>query len=322
MALPRVAVALALTAWPAASRAATAPSEPLEARRVVFELSLSAMGRDEPLLVAVRGGPSFDLQQRVARVLPEPALIFVSVPEQGSLVEQMALVMARRDLSCAMSLEARDEDRWNLQFWGDCAPDSALLISGPLGTGARVGRAVRDPSLDPDQQARQLGLELRDGPRDDPGAWRVWEGSGYQLDSMRFALQVGDLPTVRQLERERRGSTGTAILLASAGGAAAVTGLTVMGSGFVQADRALDYEDRVRAEQQAWTGVVIGAAGAMILGGVPRLRKSVAQRRAHPHQVYRRARAQELVDRYNRELRRELVPEGPDLGPATSEESP
>jgi hypothetical protein len=300
---------------------ASAP-EPLDERRVVFELLLATLGQDEELLVAVRGAPSFGLERSLDRVNPDHPLRFLAVPERGSLAEQVALVMGRRDTSCVLSLEGRGDERWALQAWGDCATGSGVVAAGPVDTGARVGLAQRDPSLEPEQQLRALELELRDGPRDGPVAWRAWEGSGFRLDTMRFALQVGDLSTVRQLERERRWSTSTAILLASAGGAAAVTGLTMMGSGFVQADQALSYEEQVRAEQLAWTGVVITAAGAMIIGGVPRLRRSVTQRREHPDQVYRRERAQELVDRYNRGLEQELGLALPADAGETEEEAP
>ncbi len=295
------ALALAGTAW-----AGDEPGVVVDERRAALELLLLSDGLDEPLLVGVRGS-TWALSQRVERVRPDAAVRFEALEDDGTLGEQLALIMGRHGASCALSLEPNAGGDWHLRHWGACADPPGVVAPGLGGTGARVARTLLDDPRDPAQLARERHIILRDGAGDEGHPdWIAVEASGYPLSSRRFALQVGDLPTVRQLERERRWATSSTISLAAIGGAAALGGLVVMGRGFTDASGALQYERQVRAEQRAWTGVVISTSGLMLLSGVPRLARSVRQRRARPDQVYSRDQAQALVDAYNAQLDDEL----------------
>ncbi len=313
-------VALLCLASSAVAHARAVPHQgvSMDTRRLVLELALMSEGLEAPLLVGVRGGSSHGLSQRVAHLRPDAPLRFQSLPSEGAVSEQVALAMGRVGARCALSLEPAGERAWTVRYWGECAEPSGVVLGSAGNAGTRVGAAMFGDPRGADAVSEQLGLQVHDGPGPDPdAAWHVAEGSGYPLSTRRFALQVGDLDTVRQLERERRWGTSTTVLLASAGGAAALTGLVVMGQGFTTASKAVRYEQQVAAEQQAWTGVVISAAGALVISGVPRLRRSIEQRYTRPDQLYTLEQAERWAEDYNRELERELG-----LGALTPTESP
>ncbi len=306
------AALLVLTGLVSAAVAQAQPGVVLDERRLTLELLLAAEGREQPMLVGVRGASSVRVERRVHQVRPEAALVFEDLASDDALAEQMALAMGRHGARCAVSLEPLADPSWRLRLWGECAPGSGVLPGPPVDTGTRVGRAVLDEQREPDRVAEQVALSITERPADDaPVPWTLEEGSGYPMSTLRFALQVGDLETVKQLERERRWGTGSSALLAATGGAAALGGLVAMGSGFTRAAGALQYGEQVRAEQVAWTGVVISAAGAMVLSGLPRLRRSLAQRRSEPSALYDREQAQALIEAYNRDVQRELGIDAP-----------
>lgn len=307
MRLPLALLTLTALATPAAAAGSASPGAVMDTRRLVLELLLLSDGRVDPLLVGVRGAPSTRLEQRVAQVRADASLHFEALPGDGALVDQVALAMGRNGARCALSLEPAGDDAWSLRLWGSCAHPPGVLVDGPATTGARVGRHVMDDPRDPELLVEAMSLQLReDASAGDELSWQVIEGSGYPLSTLRFALQVGDLPTVLQLERERRWGTSSTVILAATGGAAALTGLAVMGRGFTLASNALSYEERVADEQRAWTGAVISAAGVLVLSGVPRLRRSFEQRRSQPDDLYTRDQAQALIDAYNSDMRSEL----------------
>ena len=321
-------LSLACLALPATAGAAPSSAVVMDTRRVVLELLLISDGLQDPFLVGVRGASGSGLRQRVAQVRPDAALRFEALPADGALGEQLALAMGKVDARCALSLEPAGAGAWSVAFWGACARPPGVAVGTSGSAGARVGQALQDDPHDADLLLQHMALAAIDGPGHDSQApWHIVEGSGFELSTQRFALQVGDTATVRQLERERRWGTGSTVLLASAGGAAALTGLGVLGRGFTLASSAPSYEQQVTAEQRAWTGVVITAAGAMVLSGVPRLRRSLLQRRSRPDQLYTREQAQAWLEAYNGDLERELgvvapAPLDPPSPGASSEDSP
>jgi len=279
----------------------------MDTRRLVLELALMSEGLEDPLLVGMRGGSSHGLSQRVSHVHPDAPLRFESLPSEGAVSEQVALAMGRVGARCALSLEPAGGQDWTVRYWGDCAEPCGVVLGTAESTGARVGAAMLGDLRGADGVSEQLGLRVHDGSGpDEDAAWHVAEGSGYPMSTRRFALQVGDLDTVRQLERERRWGSSTTVLLAAAGGGAVLTGMVVMGQGSTAARNALRYEQQVAADQRTWTGVVISAAGALVISGVPRLRRSIEQRYTRPDQLYTFEQAERWAEDYNRELDREL----------------
>jgi hypothetical protein len=304
MLLPSVTAALATLLIPTV--AAERP-EPVDTRGAVLDLVILSDGLDQPLLALVRGAAPGTLDERLHALRPEATVRFEALPELGALDERVALAMGEHGAACALSLELLAPERWRVHLWGTCATPPGVAVGSGEHPGAAVARSFAGDERDPEQLRDTLILAVEDGPgRVEDATWHVREGSGYELDSFRFALQVGDDLTVRQLERERRSGAAVTAGLAFAGTAAAVTGLYLTGRGFVQASEALSYEDQVRFEQKAWTGVVFMAGGGFAISGIPRLRRSLRQRWERPDRLWDREGAQALIDGYNRDLAWEL----------------
>jgi hypothetical protein len=304
MLLPLATAALATLLIPAAD--AVRP-EPVDTRRAVLELVIISDSLDQPLLALVRGAPPSLLEQRLEQLRPEAALSFEGLPDLGELDERVALAMGEHGVGCALSLEQVSPEHWSLRLWGSCASPAGVVVGDGAHPGADVARSFAGDPRSAEELRAALSLSLESGPGRVQGAsWHLLEGSGYELDSFRFALQVGDVSAVRQLERERRSGTAVTAILALAGTGAAITGLYLGGQGFLQANEALSYDDQVRFEQKAWTGVVIMAGGGFAISGIPRLRKSLRQRWERPDRFYDREQAQALIEGYNHDLAWEL----------------
>lgn len=304
MLLPLATAALATLLIPAA---VAGSADPVDTRRAVLDLVIISDSLDQPLLALVRGAPPSQLEQRLEQLRPDAALSFEALPELGQIDERVALAMGEHGATCALSLEQVAPERWSLRLWGACASPPGVAVGDGAHPGADVARSFAGDPRSAEELRDALALSLEDGPgRVEDATWHLREGSGYELDSFRFALQVGDTPSVRQLERERRSGTAATAGLAFAGTAATITGLYLTGRGLVQADEALSYADQVRSEQKAWTGVVIMAGGGFAISGIPRLRRSLRQRWERPDSFYGREQAQALIEGYNHDLAWEL----------------
>jgi hypothetical protein len=301
---PPLLLSLALAA-PAVARGS------VDTRGAVLQALLLANALEEPLLVGIRGGDRAELWERLSRLEGGERALLVELSD-GPLDLELALVMGREGARCALSMESLGDERWELSLWGSCADPPGILAGGEASTGTRVARSLGEG--DPWEAAERSSLRLVPGAA---GAFAVEDGSGFPYDTMRFALQVGDLATVEQLERERRSGSSVTVGLAVVGGGAVLTGLGLMFAGFGDAAGALDYEAMALSNQVGWTGVVVAGGGGMVLSGIPRLRRSLVQRRERPDRFYDRERAQELVDRYDHALEEELGVE-----PARREEAP
>jgi hypothetical protein len=297
-----------------------APTVTMDSRRVLLELALLSDAQDEPLLVALQSSGGGWVSEGLARIRPEARIELVRIRDDNPQAEQVAVAMGRSGAHCAVSLLPAPRGGWDLRHWGSCS-DGSGLVSGPTSsTGTLVVESFEGVDRDPEALAQQLHLVLFD---DDDGGWGVFEGSGYPMSTLRFALQVGDHAAVQQLEAERRSGTLATVGLGVAGGLAAVTGLGLVAAGFGDADSALRYEQQVAAEQRAWTGVVLCTGGVLLSASIPRLRRSLVERSQRPDRYYQRAHAQELSQRYNRDVDLKLgVAEAPAAADEQVEDEP
>ncbi len=300
-------LALAVVARLLLPAAAAAQPEPVDARRAVLDLLIISDSLERPLLALVRGASPSDFEQRLQQLRPDAPIRFEALPELGKLDERVALAMGQYGADCALSLERRARQRWSLRLWGSCASQPGVAAGDELPPGARVALAFIDDPRDSQDLRDELSLGLQEGPgRYASAAWYLSEGSGYELDSFRFALQVGDLPSVARLERERRSRRAIAASLGVVGATAGFAGLCLSFRGLVQAGRTSSYEEQVRFEQLTWTGLVVQVGGGLALSGIPSLRRSLHERWQRPDRFYAREEVQVRIDDYNRQLSREL----------------
>ncbi len=271
------------------------------AQRLDLELALLEQDMSQPMLL---GGPALKAlrwRHRARQVWPDSELPLV--PEYLLLKGERRFQrrLHRSHLACGARLLPLEDDQWELSLYGRCFP----------------GPRPKFVASQPTSTARGASELLLRGPTTSPTRWAVKEKERLgELSTVDFATAVNDADALRRLQRERRAAPARIAGMSVVGLGLSIAGAVLTG----QAAWRIGDEGFPQTENQAWTGVVMLAAGQLVLGAIPGTAVSGYQRQNRPAWFYDRDDAQRLVDEHNRQLQPAEAPEEPP--PEEEEDAP